>query len=93
MASTALELRPALLSHARELTGRRADLEADDLVSSAYLAMVVNPPDPQTLAQLNDWLRVVMRNVNARRHRNMHGATVVSYEAIQQARARGLADE
>ena len=93
MASSALELRPALLSHARELTGRRADLEADDLVSSAYLALVVKPPDPKTLAQLNHWLRVVMRNLNARRHRNMRGATTVSYEAIQEARARGRAQD
>jgi DNA-directed RNA polymerase specialized sigma24 family protein len=85
MASTALELRPALLSHARELTGRRADLDAEDLVSVALLAMVERPPHPRTPIELKHWLRTVLRNQAARTYRDLHGATFVTYEAVEEA--------
>lgn len=81
--------RPNLLLRARELCGRRADVDAEDLVGVALLALVEKPPDPKTPAQLNHWLRVVLRNQAARAHRNLHGATFASYEAMQEAQARG----
>jgi DNA-directed RNA polymerase specialized sigma24 family protein len=86
LASTAIDLRPKLLSRARELCGWRADLDAEDLVSVALLAMVAKPPSPRTVGELHHWLRTVIRNQAARAHRSQYGIAVVSYEAIQQAR-------
>ncbi len=89
MADAAIALYPGLVLRARELCGRRAALDAEDLVSDALLALVAKPPNPKTPAQLHRWLRTVMRNQGARAYRNLHGATVVSYEGMQEARARG----
>jgi DNA-directed RNA polymerase specialized sigma24 family protein len=92
MASTAIAFRPTLLLRARELCGRRADVDAEDLVATALLALVAKPPSPRTPGELNHWLRTVLRNQAALAHRNLHGATVVSLEAMQEARAQGASD-
>ena len=57
----------------RELCGRRAGVDAEDLVGIALLALVAKPPNPKTPAQLQRWLRTVLRNQNARRLRDLHG--------------------
>jgi DNA-directed RNA polymerase specialized sigma24 family protein len=82
MAAAAIALRPELLMRARELCGQRADLDAEDLVGVALLAMVERPPHPRTPSELHRWLRTVMRNQAARAFRSMHGATVVNYDAF-----------
>jgi DNA-directed RNA polymerase specialized sigma24 family protein len=87
MSAEAIALRPKLLLRARELCGRR-DVDAEDLVSIALLAMVEKPPDPRTQTDLLRWLRTVMRNLAARAYRDLHGATFVSYEALEERRAR-----
>ena len=92
MSVAAIAFRPKLLLRARELCGRRADVDAEDLVGLSYLAMVATPPHPTSPAQLHRWLRTVMRNAGARAYRNLHGATFVSYEGMQEARERGTSD-
>jgi DNA-directed RNA polymerase specialized sigma24 family protein len=92
MSVAAIAVRPQLLLRARELCGRRADVDAEDLVGVALLALVAKPPNPKTPAQLHRWLRTVLRNQGARAYRNLHGATFVSYEGMQEARARGASD-
>jgi DNA-directed RNA polymerase specialized sigma24 family protein len=92
MSVAAIAVRPQLLLRARELCGRRADVDAEDLVGVALLALVAKPPNPRTAAQLHHWLRSVLRNQAARAYRNLHGATFVSYEGMQEARARGASD-
>lgn len=89
MCAAAIALHPKLLWRARELCGRRADLDAEDLVGIALLALVAKPPNPKTPAQLHHWLRTVLRNQNVRQFRNLYGAVLVSYEGIQEARTRG----
>jgi DNA-directed RNA polymerase specialized sigma24 family protein len=93
MSVVAIALRPKLLLRARELTGWRADVDAEDLVSLALLAMVAKPPNPKTPAQLHHWLRTVLRNQAARSYRNMHGVEVVSWDALQEAGLRQRAPE
>jgi DNA-directed RNA polymerase specialized sigma24 family protein len=88
MSAAAIALRPKLLLRARELCGRR-DVDAEDLVSVSYLAMVEKRPDPRTETELLRWLRTVMRNLAARAYRDLRGATFVSYEALEETRARG----
>jgi DNA-directed RNA polymerase specialized sigma24 family protein len=87
MSAAAFALRPKLLLRARELCGRR-DVDAEDLVSVALLAMVEKPPSPRTETELLRWLRTVMRNLAARAYRDLHGATFVSYEVIRDAATR-----
>jgi|SRR5579859_982192 len=89
MADAAIALYPGLVLRARELRGRRADVDAEDLVGVALLALVAKPPNPKTPAQLHHWLRTVMWGQNARRFREFHGATFVSLEGLEEARARG----
>lgn len=62
MSAAAIALRPKLLLRARELCGRRDDVDAEDLVGVALLALVAKPPNPKTPAQLHRWLRTVLRN-------------------------------
>lgn len=90
MCASAIALRPKLLLRARELCGRRADVDAEDLVGVALLALVAKPPNPKNPAQLHHWLRTVMRNKAAQRIRDVHGATVVSLEGMQQLRHRSV---
>ena len=85
MGTAAIALRPKLLLRARELCGWR-DVDAEDLVSIALLAMVEKPPRPRTEAEFLRWLRSVMRNQAARAYRDLRGATFVSYEGIQESR-------
>jgi DNA-directed RNA polymerase specialized sigma24 family protein len=92
MSVAAIAFRPQLLLRARELCGRRADVDAEDLVGVALLALVAKPPNPKTPAQLQRWLRTVLRNQGARAYRNLQGATFVSYEGMQEARERGASD-
>lgn len=94
MSSAAITLYPKLLLRARELTGAsRADLDAEDLVGIALLAMVAKPPEPKTLSQLHHWLRTVLRNTNARRFRDLGDVELVSWDAIEEARAgRGVTE-
>lgn len=93
MCAAAIALHPKLLWRARELCGRRADLDAEDLVGIALLALVAKPPHPKTPAQLHHWLRTVLRNKSAQAFRNLYGATFVSYEALEEAWARGVSKE
>jgi len=65
----------------------RVDVDAEDLVSIALLAMVEKPPSPKTETELCHWLRTVMRNQAARAYRDLRGTTFVSYEAIEERRA------
>jgi DNA-directed RNA polymerase specialized sigma24 family protein len=88
MSAAAIAFRPKLLQGARELTGQRADLDAEDLVGVALLAMVERPPHPKMPAELKHWLRTVLRNQAARPIRDRHGATLVSYEAVLDTRSR-----
>lgn len=92
MSASAIALRPKLLLRARELCGRRADVDAEDLVGVALLAMVVKPPEPETPAQLHHWLRSVLKNQAARSVRNLHGIRLESWEGRQEARSRGAVD-
>ncbi len=85
MSAAVIALRPKLLLRARELCGR-GDVDAEDLVSIALLAMVEKPPSPRTETELLRWLRTVMRNLAARAYRDLHGATFVSYEAMTERR-------
>jgi DNA-directed RNA polymerase specialized sigma24 family protein len=79
MSVAAIALRPKLLLRARELCGQRADLDAEDLVGVALLALVAKPPNPKTPKELHHWLRTVLRNQAARAYRNMRGIEVVSW--------------
>jgi DNA-directed RNA polymerase specialized sigma24 family protein len=88
MSEAAMALRPQLLLRARELTGQRADLDAEDLVASALLTMVAKPPAAATASKLHHWLRTVMRNQNARAFRDLRGAEILSVEAIQETYSR-----
>jgi len=63
-------------------------MDAEDLVGIALLAMVAKPPDPKTPGQLHHWLRTVMWGQNARRFREFNGVEVVSWDALQEARAQ-----
>jgi DNA-directed RNA polymerase specialized sigma24 family protein len=92
MSVAAIAFQPKLLLRARELCGRRAGVDAEDLVALSYLAMVAKPPRPKSSVELHRWLRTVLRNQSARAYRNLHGATFVSYEAMQEARARGASE-
>lgn len=72
MVDTAVALRPKLLMRALELCGGHQHI-AEDLVQDVYLALVRKPPTPRTPAQLHHWLRSVLRNIDARRWRALHG--------------------
>ncbi len=93
MTAQAIALRPKLLKRASELVGPRSYADAEDLVGVVYLAMVERPPTPSNSSQLNHWLRTVLRNQAALAYRNLYGAVVVSYEAIQETRSGSAAEE
>ena len=82
MAATAIALQPQLLLRARELCGRRAGIDAEDLVGLAFLSMIERPPHPKTPSQLKHWLRTVA----ARLIRDLHGVTFESWEAVGERR-------
>jgi DNA-directed RNA polymerase specialized sigma24 family protein len=93
MAAAAIAFRPQLLMRARELCGRRADLDAEDLVGAALLAMVAKPPSPKTQTQLLHWMRRVVFRLNANAYRNRCGVELESWDAIQEAQIRTPAED
>jgi DNA-directed RNA polymerase specialized sigma24 family protein len=82
----------ARLSSDPKRAGRRADLDAEDLVGIALLAMVAKPPNPKAPAQLHHWLRTVMWAQNARRFREFHRVEVVSWDGLQESRAQRVSE-
>jgi DNA-directed RNA polymerase specialized sigma24 family protein len=88
MCASAIALRPQLVKRARELCGPRADRDAEDLVGIALLVMVARPPVAADVTKLHHWLRRVMWTQNARGFREFRGAVVLSYEGLEEARAR-----
>lgn len=84
----AIALYPGLLLRAEELSGNWS--RAEDLVQDVFLAFVTKPPHPKTATELKHWCRTVLRNLNARRFRDMHGAEEMSYEAMVAAWAHGI---
>jgi hypothetical protein len=65
MSAAAIALRPKLLLRARELCGRR-DVDAEDLVSIALLAMVEKPPSPRTETECSGAVEHAFENRTAR---------------------------
>jgi DNA-directed RNA polymerase specialized sigma24 family protein len=62
--------------------GRLAD--AEDAVGDVYLALVRKPPSPRRRRSSHHWLRTVLRNLNARRLRDLDGEDFpVSLDGLQ----------
>lgn len=86
MTLAAIAIRPKVLANARQMSRCLAD--AEDLAGDAYLAFFKKPPKPRPAGQLFYWFRTVMRNQKSQTWRDFHGAVVVSYEGIEEERAR-----